>query len=170
MSSKVAEEYGFEPNLYFNLETIGAWGKIHEILELASGSGAIEGVTFGRGDFAESMGLRRSEVDSDVVGQHVLEACDLTVKAGLKFCVGGSISAHSVPVLRQLSKIGAHAFESRKVSWFFKDIPENDQDFGAMLEAGLAFELAWLESKRERYLRMAEEDNPRRAALRSRFS
>lgn len=170
MSSKVSEEYGFEPNLYFNLETIGSVEKIDEILELASGSGLIEGVTFGRGDFAESMGLKRSEVDSDLVSQHVLAACELTVKAGLKFCVGGSITASSTNVLRRLSGIGAHAFESRKVSWFFKDIPESDEEFVSMLEAGLAFELAWLESKRERYLRMAEEDNARRSALRSRFS
>lgn len=170
MANKVADESGFRPNLYFNLETVSAWRDFDAILDLANSSDAITGVTFGRGDFAESMGLARSEVDSEAVSEVVLQACQKVVARNLKFCVGGSISAKSTAVLRELSNVKAHAFESRKISWFFEDIPSSDKEFAINLEAGLRFELEWLESKRERYMRMANEDESRRASLKSRFN
>lgn len=170
MSKRVSEEYGFSPNLYFNLETISAWENFADILDIAASSGEITGITFGRGDFSESIGLPRSEVDSATVSEIVLAACERVVEAGLKFCVGGSISTKSIDVLRALAMAGAHAFESRKVSWFFSDIPPSDNEFVAQLEAGLRFELNWLELKRERYMRMADEDEARRKALLKRFS
>jgi hypothetical protein len=170
MSRKVADESGFRPHLYFNLETVSAWRSFDEILDLASSSDQVHGVTFGRGDFAESLGLARSEVDSSAVSDVVLQACQKVVARNLKFCVGGSITAKSIGVLRDLSRLNAHAFESRKISWFFDDIPPSDEEFTMNLEAGLRFELDWLESKRERYLRMADEDESRRSALKSRFS
>lgn len=170
MSKRVSEEYGFSPNLYFNLETISAWESFPSILDLAASSGEITGVTFGRGDFSESIGLPRSEVDSTKVSEYVLMACEKVVEAGLNFCVGGSISTKSIDVLRALSAAGAHAFESRKVSWFFKDIPNTDADFAAQLEAGLRLELNWLDLKKDRYMRMANEDEARRTALLKRFN
>jgi hypothetical protein len=169
MSRRVFEEYGFEPSLYFNLETISAWKNFPEILELASNSGHIEGVTFGRGDFAESMGLARDQVDGGQVTEILLSACSMVSEADMKFGIGGTVTSNSVPVLRQLQTLGAHAFETRKISWLFSNIPIDDQGLVEVIDAGLRFELTWLDEKKKRYMKVADEDEGRRLSLEKRF-
>jgi hypothetical protein len=169
MSRRVSAEYGFEPSLYFNLETISAWQDFPEILELAFKSEIIAGVTFGRGDFAESMGLARDQVDSAQVSEVLLTACSMVSKAGMKFGVGGTITSNSIPVLRQLQHLGAHAFETRKISWLFSNIPADDEGLVEIIDAGLRFELTWLDEKKKRYMKVADEDEARRLSLEERF-
>jgi len=169
MSRRVFDEHGFRPNLYFNLETKSAWANFSEILDLAKESGFIEGVTFGRGDFAESIGLERNEVDSNQVSDILLRACSMVSREGMKFGVGGSITVNSIPVLRELQSIGAHSFETRKVSWLFANIPKSDDELSQCIETGLRFELTWLQEKRERYMKIANEDEARRLNLQERF-
>lgn len=170
MASRVFNETGFRPNLLFNLETVTAWRDFEFILEEASKGDAIFGVTFGRGDFAESLNLHRSEVDSSQVHEIVLAAAQKTKSAGLKFCVGGSITAKSVPLIRELESVGAHSFESRKVSWSFRDLPKSDEDLVKNIVGGLQFEYQWLRAKSQRYIDLANEDAGRLEQLAMRFN
>lgn len=170
MALRVFHETGFNPKLLFNLETITAWRDFENILEEASRDGSIYGVTFGRGDFAESIGLPRSEVDSLQVREVVLEAALQTKSAGLKFCVGGSITAKSVGLIRELKSMGAHSFESRKVSWNFEEMPDSEDQIVKNINGGLEFEFKWLKAKSQRYLDLANEDAVRLSQLTERFS
>jgi hypothetical protein len=169
MCNRVLVEYGFAPQLYFNLETKSAWQNFREILDLAQSSNMVKGVTFGRGDFAESMGLKRDQVDSQEITDILLSACSMVAQAGMNFGVGGTVTSTSVPVLRQLHALGAHSFETRKVSWLFSNLPKDDSSLNEAIEAGLRFELIWLEEKRARYMKIADEDEQRRLALKERF-
>ena len=144
-------------------------GVTDEILDEALEGGLISGITFGRGDFTESLGLPRSEVDCDEVSEVVLSVCKKTVGRGLEFGVGGSITGKSVPVLQQLSELGALAFESRKVSVNFADVGSSAEKIGNSIEAALRFELVWLETKRDRYSFIADEDSGRIDQLESRL-
>ena len=170
MADRVFQETGFSPNLLFNLETVTAWRDFHEILDEASKDKKIFGVTFGRGDFAQSLDLPRGDVDSNKVHEIVIDAARKSVEAGLKFCVGGSITGKSVPLIRELKSIGAHSFESRKVSWSFSDLPENDEEVVKNINGGLEFEFLWLKAKSQRYLDLANEDANRLSQLAERFN
>jgi hypothetical protein len=170
MGKKVGEEYGFSPRLFINLETISAWRVFSDILELGLEDGSLHGVTFGRGDFAESMGFSRSEVDRSEVTEILLEACELVSAAGIEFHVGGSITGNSMGILRELQARNAHGFETRKISWRFSNLPNSKSELEHSINQGLRFELDWLEAKRSRYSRIASEDDSRVLELKKRFS
>lgn len=170
MARRVHEETGFKPNLIFNLETITGLSNFDQLIDEAVDGGEIQGVTFGRGDFAQSWGLNRSQVDSQQVHKVVMQAAKKTIENGIEFSVGGSVSAASIPLLRDLAAIGARSFESRKVSWHFKDLPKDDEQLALFIESGLMFELEWLRAKSERYMAIAKEDAGRLDQLEQRFN
>lgn len=169
MARASQEQFDFRPRLFFNLETQGGVASIDEILDEATRDSAISGVTFGRGDYTESIGRSRSEVDSNEVSDAVLSACEKTIARGLEFAVGGSISATSVPVLQALAQVGAIAFETRKVSVYFSQVGSDETLIANSVDAALKFELTWLETKRDRYSQIANEDEGRIQQLRLRL-
>jgi hypothetical protein len=169
MAQVSQDQLDFRPVLYFNIETKAGVDSIDEILDEAVRGDLITGITFGRGDFTESLGLPRSEVDCDEVTEVVLSVCKKTVERGLEFGVGGSITGKSVSVLQQLAELRALAFESRKVSINFSDVGSDSEMIGNSIEAALRFELVWLETKRDRYSFIANEDKIRISQLESRL-
>jgi 2-keto-3-deoxy-L-rhamnonate aldolase RhmA len=169
MAKRSQEQLDFKPHLYFNIETVSAVSFIDSILDEAASDGIIDGLTFGRGDYTESLGLSRSEVDVQQVTDTVMEVCRKTTERGLKFCVGGSVSSKSVGVLQGLAKEGALAFETRKISVNFADVGDDEKLLKKSIESALKFELVWLETKRDRYLLIADEDKQRISELESRL-
>jgi hypothetical protein len=169
MAKRSQEQLDFKPALYFNIETVSAVSVIDSILDEAADEGIIDGLTFGRGDYTESLGLSRSEVDVQQVTDTVMEVCRKTTERGLNFCVGGSVSSKSVGVLQGLAKEGALAFETRKISVNFSDVGDDEKLLKNSIESALKFELVWLETKRDRYLLIADEDKQRIDQLESRL-
>jgi hypothetical protein len=169
MAKRSQEHLDFKPDLYFNIETITAVKHIDSILDEAASEGIIDGLTFGRGDYTESIGLGRSEVDVAEVSDVVIEVCKKAIERGLHFCVGGSVTSKSISVLKELSKEGALAFETRKISVNFSDVGYNESQIQNSIEAALKFELVWLETKRDRYFKVADEDKERIVQLESRL-
>jgi 2-keto-3-deoxy-L-rhamnonate aldolase RhmA len=169
MAKRSQEQLDFKPLLYFNIETVSAVRAIDSILDEAADEGIIDGLTFGRGDYTESLGLSRSEVDVQQVTDTVMEVCRKTTERGLNFCVGGSVSSKSVGVLQGLAKEGALAFETRKISVNFSDVGDDEKLLKKSIESALKFELVWLETKRDRYLLIADEDKKRIGELESRL-
>lgn len=79
------------------------------------------------------------------------------------------MSSKSVGVLQGLAKEGALAFETRKISVNFSDVGDDEDLLKNSIESALKFELVWLETKRDRYLLIADEDKQRINQLESRL-
>jgi hypothetical protein len=155
------DQLDFKPSLFFNIETVSGVKNIDSILDEAANGDLIDGITFGRGDFTESLGLERSQVDQQQVSDAVLEVCKKTKERDLDFCVGGSVTAKSIGILQNLADVGALAFETRKISINFVDVGRDENLIRQSIEAALKFELVWLETKRDRYSLVADEDKQR---------
>ena len=61
---------------------------------------------FGRVDFALSKDLTRDDVETNKVGDYCIDVASKlqTLGSKLDYVVGGGISSHAVPFLKQLSK------------------------------------------------------------------
>jgi hypothetical protein len=71
------------------------------------------------------------------------------------------VTAKSIGILQQLAEEGALAFETRKISINFEDVGHDENLIRQSIETALRFELVWLETKRDRYSLVADEDKQR---------
>lgn len=151
----------------FNLETITAYNNFEEMIALASSSAECDGVVFGRVDFAGSLGIGRSGIESDEVTSRAEKAAALCRDKGLEFVVGGAVSIDAIHNLHRVRKVHLNRFETRKV------IFQGESLENAAIENGLKdavhFELLWLLNKREYYGFIHREDENRIAMLEARW-
>lgn len=124
---------------WINLETINGLNGAKEICRFAADNG-LSGVVIGRGDLAESMGLKRQEVESKKVQDAVIEIGSVAKEEGLHVGVGGMVSIESVGNLEDLfhKQIIDH-FETRKVL-----ISSSQQGYSQMIKEALKVEQDWI--------------------------
>lgn len=151
----------------FNMETITAFHNRIEMLDYGSEPGRIDGVVFGRVDFAGSISGGREAINSAVVTDSILEVASLCSKYSLELVVGGGISIDSLHILREIAKIKLDRFETRKV--VFDGASVNETEIEAGLLNAVHFELLWLTNKRDYYSRITAEDAKRIEMLESRW-
>jgi hypothetical protein len=152
----------------FNLETITGYQNLAEMVKTASKPGGVNGIVFGRVDFAGSMGKTREVVDGTEVMGMVRETATACSLAGLSLVTGGAVSENSVACLSEVQKIGLARYETRKVVFEGINLTQGTaQD--AIVAAG-QFELLWLENKRAYYQSLATEDDKRLHMLKARFA
>jgi hypothetical protein len=156
-----------DTDFLFNLETITGFRNLDGLIKTAAGPNGVDGVVFGRVDFAGSMGRSRDAVDGAEVMGMVTETARACVAANLELVTGGAVSVDSVEVLTELQKIRLNRYETRKVIFAGENLPAR-QARDAILLAG-RFELLWLENKQAYYNTLAAEDNSRLKMLRTRF-
>ena len=153
-----------DTKLLFNVETAAALSNLDALVDVARG--ALDGIVFGRVDFAGSCGTARAGIDTQRVTDAVLTVAHACRDAGLELVVGGGVTVHSVGALRQMRAIGLTRFETRKIVF------EGEAIESPTIEAGLAnaiaFELGWLLAKRDWYDRIAREDDARTVMLQAR--
>ena len=126
-----------------NVETLAACKVFDEMLALPLVS-LLNGVVVGRGDLACSMGMTREEINSPEVFDL---SRDVLVKAkakSLETCVGGGVSAHSLPFFRNLPPGCLDRYETRKVIFGCPGAMKPDADKGILKAVG--FELLWLKT------------------------
>ncbi len=152
----------------FNLETITGFQNLAGLVSTAAGPRGVDGVVFGRVDFAGSMGRSRDAVDGNEIMAMVTETARACVANGLQLVAGGAVSVDSVDVLTQLQKVRLDRYETRKVIFAGENLPAG-QARDAIVLAG-RFELLWLENKHHYYQTLAQEDDKRLAMLRARFA
>ncbi len=150
--------------LLFNVETATSLANLDALVGVARG--ALDGIVFGRVDFAGSSGIARAGIDAQCITDAVLTVARACRAAGLDLVVGGGVTINSVAALRAVRAVRLTRFETRKIVFDGAAI-EN-----ATIEAGLAnaiaFELGWLLAKRTHYDRIAHEDDARIAMLQTR--
>jgi len=152
----------------FNLETITGFQNLAEIIKTAAAEGGVDGVVFGRVDFAGSMGKTRDAVDGAEIMGMVRETAVACQRSNLELVTGGAVSEKSVTCLTDLRKIHLTRYETRKVIFKGESLPQG-QARDAILLAG-RFELLWLNNKQAYYQSLANEDDKRLHMLRSRFA
>lgn len=148
----------------FNLETDATLKALDSMLPLADA--ALDGIVFGRVDFTLSRGLPRSAVNTPEITAAVVQVAEACRQYDMTLVVGGSVAAESAEALREIRSIRLDRFETRKV--VFDGGAVESRDFESGIANAVAFELAWLENKRDYYQAIANEDLSRIAMLQDR--
>jgi len=159
--------YGLEPasaKFLFNLETDTTLRNLEAMLPLAGAD--LDGVVFGRVDFTLSRGLPRGAINDRQITDAVLSVARACAAADLELVVGGSVAVEAGPALREIRKVRLDRFETRKV--VFDGATAEHPRFEAAIANAVAFELAWLENKRDYYATIADEDLARLRMMRER--
>jgi hypothetical protein len=153
-----ADDIG-DTEFLFNLETETGYQHLDTLASVASQPQGVQGIVFGRVDFAGSMGLSRDEINSEKITGPVLHAAEVANELGLDFVMGGAISSDTLKVIRQVAEVHLTRFETRKVVF------SGSANTVANIEQGLInavhFELLWLTNKRDYYERITAEDAKR---------
>ena len=155
--SKTWGEEAHNARFLFNLETRETLDNLDAMLPLASAH--LDGIVFGRVDFTLSCGLERGDINTRDVTDAVLVAAQACVDNDLELVVGGSVAVEAREALREVRQVRLDRFETRKV--VFDGAVAELPRFKNAVASAVAFELAWLENKRDYYRGIAEEDSPR---------
>lgn len=147
----------------FNLETETTLRNLDEMMPIAEG---VDGIVFGRVDFTLSRGLPRHAINERGITDAVLKVARACAERDLELVVGGSVAVEAVEALRAFRRIRLDRFETRKV--IFDGSAAELPDFEAAIANAVAFELAWLERKRDYYATIADEDVSRIRMMRDR--
>lgn len=154
-----AKVYGAErgdTRMLFNLETETTLGNLDAMLPLAS---EIDGIVFGRVDFTLSRGMPRGAINERAITDAVLRVAHACAERDLELVVGGSVAVEAAAALREVRAVRLDRFETRKI--VFDGAAVESASFDAGVANAVAFELAWLQNKRDYYGAIAAEDLPR---------
>lgn len=161
------EDERLDVDFLFNLETITGFNNLESMIKVAKESHGIQGVVFGRVDFAGSLGLERSKIETSEITKYILEVSEMCKSHQLDLVVGGAISIDALSTLKQVNDIKLTRFETRKVVFKGESVQKHDIESG-LLNA-VHFELLWLTNKRAYYNQISQEDNKRIEMLESRW-
>ncbi|MBI5920060.1 MAG: aldolase [Betaproteobacteria bacterium] len=149
------------------VETITSFSHLDEIVKLCAASDGLEGIVFGRVDFAGSLGLGR-EVNSPKISEYCIKTGTACKTHGLELVVGGGISVDALPALRSIEANYLTRFETRKVAFAAEAMKNEPAVTKALLDA-VHFELLWLLNKKKYYAFISAEDDKRIEMLESRW-
>jgi hypothetical protein len=155
-----------DTDFLFNLETNSTYLLREEITNEARSLG-LDGVVFGRSDYAGSLGLEPSEIEGALVTSHIVEVAKLCKEKSLDLVVGGAININSINNLREISSVHLTRFETRKIVFGGDsvDLPTIEEG----LFNAVQFELKWLLNKKEYYSKISSEDDKRFDTLKNRW-
>jgi 4-hydroxy-2-oxoheptanedioate aldolase len=148
-----------------NIETLMAAQNFAGMLKIPE-IGKLGGIVVGRVDLVGSMGLDRKACESDRVFAITKNLATLAKEHKFTVVVGGAISTDSLPFLRKLVDGLIDRYETRKICFSCPEALKDGAEKG--IAKAVAFELAWLQNKRNYYKAIAEEDDKRISMLEAR--
>ena len=150
-----------------NMETITGFKNIDKISELAAKSQGIDGLVFGRVDFAGSLSIDRAFLNDNKITDYCLEVSKKCKEHNLDLVVGGGISVDAIDALKKINNNFLSRFETRKIIFSSKSLCQSS--IGQGLLTAVEFELLWLKNKQEYYSIITSEDARRIDMLESRW-
>lgn len=154
-------------DFFFNLETITTFDALDELVKVAKSDGGVQGIVFGRVDFAGSMGASREIIDTPRITDYVVASAEAAKKNNLDLVLGGAVSIDSLPELRRVKSVHLTRFETRKV--IFEAAALDNPLMTEGLKETVHFELLWLKNKRDYYSAIQSEDSHRIEMLEARW-
>lgn len=124
---------------------------------LSEGKDFLRAVTVGRSDLSASMGIARSEIESEPVYNATRELVEKSKAMGLTTNFGGNIGVESIPFIQRMSDV-ANRFETRKV---VLGMDTDAERLKASIQKALNFELLYLLNKANYYTTLSHEDDAR---------
>lgn len=159
-----SEEEQKDVKFYFNLETITGYNNLNEMVKIANGN--VDGLVFGRHDFANSIG--KTTVDTEEITEYGCEISSACKENNLDFIVGGGMCVESVSNILKMRSVHLTRYETRKIV-FSEDAITYSNAKEALFNA-LNFELLWLKNKCDYHSSISREDFDRIYKLQSRWS
>lgn len=157
----------YDTKFYFNIETAQAYAS-HQALITDSKALGLNGIVFGRVDFAASLGLPRQDIETSKVTQKVLEVAQTCKTHNQELILGGAISTDSIAALREIAEVYLSHFETRKI--VFNKSQLNHSNLRKALLIAAQFELLWLKNKQKYYQILQKEDQKRIRLLQHRIN
>lgn len=151
-----------------NLETITGFQHLDEMVKTAKVENGVDGLVFGRVDFAMSAGGNgRQDINERYITEKVVATAHACKAAGLELVMGGGVSRDAIPVIQEVQSVHLSRYETRKIIFDGAAIqlPVADK----ALVAAVEFELLWLKNKRDYYGSIFTEDDKRIDMLESRW-
>lgn len=145
----------------FNLETITAFENFDSLITLCGENNELKGCVFGRVDFAGSLGASREIVESDKIGDYILQVAKKSLDSNTELVVGGAIGVESISQLKRIKDVKLDRFETRKIIFSSALLEQSDSNIENAFKLAGQFELLWLENKRDYYISTSEEDSTR---------
>ncbi len=167
VESIVAEDERRDTDFLFNLETITGYENRAMLVDLAASSPHIDGVVFGRVDFAGSLGKDRDLINTPEITDYVVDVSRLCKEGDVDLVVGGAVSLDAIPSLKEIRQVHLTRFETRKV--IFDASAQDEPTLADGLLDAVHFELLWLINKRDYYGAIFREDERRIEMLESRW-
>jgi len=150
-----------------NIETITGFNNIESMAQKASVENGIDGLVFGRVDFAGSLGWSRDDINTDKVTDYCIQAGTICKSHDLDLVVGGAVSMDALDLLNRINSNYLTRYETRKLIFRANSLNQYKMEKG-LLDA-VHFELLWLLNKRDYYALITSEDDKRIDMLESRW-
>ena len=157
---------GHETKFYFNIETAQAYTLQQELIEESHKLG-LDGIVFGRVDFAASMNFPRSDIESSMMTQKVIDVAITCQQFDQELVLGGAVSINSITTLKEISNVYLSHFETRKI--VFDKSQLNHPTLITALQLAAKFEWLWLKNKQSYYQEISNEDELRIKLLEQRL-
>ena len=151
--------------LLVNIETFAAYQCFQQMLAIPEIK-YLNGIVVGRVDMVGSMGIGRTQVNSEQVLDISLDLAKQAKERGLKVVVGGGVSVDSIPFFNDFPQGHLDRFETRKIIFSCPDAIKNPEI--AFIKA-VQFEIMWLKNKRNYYSVIAREDEERIHMMQERY-
>lgn len=161
------KEYGDDVKFLINIETQTGHKNLEDMLNCEAIKG-IHGIVLGRVDMCGSLGLTREDINSDEIFKIAKDILSKCKAHGLECCVGGGVSAYSLPFFKNLPEGVLDRYETRKIIFDAKTSLKDTNAPQGILKA-VGFELMWLKNKRDFYGCIHKEDAKRIDMLEARY-
>ena len=148
------KQYRFTKKRGINIETQLS---VDNVGEMANGFDSIDFVTFGRSDFACSIGKTRNSVDTDRVFESVEKVFMVARSQNIGCYLGGSISSNTKDfILRLINKNLLDKFETRYAIY---DVSKIDMEqYDTLIRKAKLFEIEWIRYISNRYAELKDKD------------
>jgi len=157
-----------DTDFLINIETQQAFSDIDNIIAIASKKNGIDGIVFGRVDYALSKNLDINLTDANEVIDDCIDVAKRCKTKNLDLVVGGGVCSDSIRSLKKIEKFHLSRFETRKV--IFSKIALRSSKIENLLLNAVHFEILWLLNKRNFYTVITNEDNARIKMLNKRWN